>query len=242
MTSPRYEALVRRLTERLHAGLATDLMRLREDAGMTRKALAEGAGVDLSYLCRIEDGRERPSLETYVRVAATLGLDLSAHLYPNTGPAIRDRHQAPVLEALLGLLHPRWQPFAEVAVRRPGRGWIDVVLHDRPGRLVVATEIQSELRRLEQIVRWSAEKASSLPSWEGWTHLGEEPEISRLMIVRRTRTTRATAVEFERQLRAAYPAHPDDALAALRGGSPWPGPALVWAVFERGGVRLAAAR
>ena len=57
--------------------------------------------------------------------------------------------------------------------------------------------MQSELRRLEQMVRWQAEKAESLPSWEGWPHLGEEPAIvSRLLIVRRTRTTARCAAEF----------------------------------------------
>ncbi len=116
------------------------------------------------------------------------------------------------------------------------------MLHDRAACLLVATEIQSDLRRLEQIVRWSGEKADSLPSWDDWTHLGEAPQVSRLLIVRRTRATRAVAAEFERQLRVAYPAHPDDALASLHGASPWPGPAMVWAVFDRGGVRLASAR
>lgn len=54
-------------------------------------------------------------METYARLAAALGADLSARLYPNTGPAIRDRHQAGIPEALLALLHPRWRPHTEVA-------------------------------------------------------------------------------------------------------------------------------
>ena len=227
MTSPRFEANVRRITERLHAALAGEIVRLREDAGVSRSALADAAGTDLSYLCRIEDGHERPSLATYVRLGVAIGADVTARLYPNTGPAIRDRHQARMLEALLAVLHRRWHAFTEVAVRRPSRGWIDAALHDPAAHLLVATEIQSELRRLEQIVRWSGEKADALPSWEGWPHLGEEPQVSRLLVVRRTRAARATAADLERQLRIAYPAHPDDALAALTGTTPWPGPALV---------------
>ena len=54
--------------------------------------------------------------------------------------------------------------------------------------------------------------------------------------------TRAVATEFARQLRAAYPAHPDDAVAALTGLEPWPGPALVWAVVGAPGTRLASGR
>ena len=222
-----------RVAGRLHRSLAEDLDRLRLDAGVSIRGLARASGVDVAFLHRILRGTEHPSLETYARLAVPLGADLTARYYPNTGPTIRDRHQARMLESLLGQLHPRWRPFTEVAVRRPSRGWIDAALHDPRESLLVATELQSELRRLEQIIRWSAEKAASLPSWDGWTHLGEEPQVSRLLIVRRTRATRATAAAFERQLRVAYPAHPDDALAALTGTAPWPGPALVWAMIER---------
>ena len=243
MASQKFDAQVRRQTARSHALLAADLGRLREDAGVRRVALAEAAGVDLSYLCRIEDGAERPSLETYHRLAAALGADLSTRLYPNTGPAIRDRHQATMLEPLLRERHPRWHPFTELAVRRPSRGWINAALHDPREGVIVASELQSELRRLEQLVRWSIVKAASLPSWDGWMRLGErEPRVERLLVVRRTRATRAVAVEFAGQLRVAYPAHPDDALEALRGTAPWPGAAMVWAVVERGGARLVPGR
>ena len=78
-----------------------------------------------------------------------------------------------MLEALLRDLDTRWRPSTEVAVRSPGRGWIDAALHDPGQQVLVATELQSDLRRIEQTVRWSDEKAASLPSWEGWPHLGE---------------------------------------------------------------------
>ncbi len=242
MTISRLRASSDQRAARIREELASELVRLCDDSGVTQRALARASGVPQASISRILSGASCPSLETYVRLATAIGADFVGRLYPNTGPAIRDRHQARMLEALLAAIHSRWHAHTEVAVRRPGRGWIDAVLHDRAACLLVATEIQSDLRRLEQIVRWSGEKADSLPSWEGWTHLGEAPQVSRLLIVRRTRATRAVAAEFERQLRVAYPAHPDDALAALNGASPWPGPAMVWAVFDRGGVRLASAR
>ena len=108
--------------------------------------------------------------------------------------------------------------------------------------MFLATELQSELRRLEQLVRWSAEKAASLASWDGWPHLDPEPAISRLLVVRRTRATREIASAFERQLRVAYPAHPDDALAALTGTAPWPGPSLLWVVLDGKRSRMVAQR
>jgi hypothetical protein len=138
--------------------------------------------------------------------------------------------------------HPKWERYLEVRVHAPVPGAIDLALHHPGERIIVATEIESELRRLEQQVRWAAEKAAALPSWDGWAHLGDEPHISRLLVVSRTRATRALVSEFERQLRVAYPVHPADAMAALRGTGAWPGPALVWAVVEGRRTRLLSGR
>ena len=243
MPTREFDATVRRAAVARHRALAEELRRFREDAGLSKAALARAAGVDDAFLGRIEAGDECPSLETYERLAAVLGVDVSIRLYPNTGPAIRDRLSAPILEALLGVLDPRWRPFTEVAVRRPSRGWIDAALHDARARVLVATEIQSELRRLEQQIRWHAAKADSLPSWGGWPGAPVELEVSRLLVVRRTRSTRTIADAFAQQLRIAYPAHPDDALAALTmPNAPWPGAALLWAEVAGGRARLLAAR
>jgi transcriptional regulator with XRE-family HTH domain len=238
----KHLAEARRHAARTHRGLSDDVRRLREDAGATRRQLASAAGIDDAYLGRIEDGNERPSIDTYAKLAIALGSDLSARLYPNTGPALRDRHQARILEALIGILHPRWKTYPEVAVRRPSRGWIDMVLHEQRAGDVVATEIQSDLRRLEQLLRWFPEKVASLPSWEGWAQLGVVATTSQLLVVRSTRATRTIGREFERQLAAAYPAHPADALAALTRSAPWPGAALIWAEIERDRVRFIARR
>ena len=242
MATREFRAAVARATARRHATLTEDLVRVREDAGISRTRLAAEAGVARRYLDEIEAGAARPSIEVYQRLASALGADLSTRIYPNTGPAIRDRHQARILELTLKDIHPRWVRFGEVAVRRPSRGWIDLVLHDPVARVIVATEIQSELRRLEQQIRWAAEKAEALPSWDGWVHLHDEPQISRLLLLRRTRSTRSVAEDFARQLRMAYPAHPDDALASLTGTAPWPGPALVWVLLDGSRSRLVSDR
>ena len=240
--TPEFEADLRRALVRRHRALAGDLVTLREDAGVSRTRLAAEAGVDRRYLDRIEAGDARPSLETYQRLAQALGADLSTRLYANTGPALRDRWAAPMLEAMLEARHPRWNADMEVAVRRPSRGWIDLVLHDPREPALLASELQSELRRLEQMVRWHAAKADALPSWDRFAHLGDTPTISRLLVVRRTRATRAVATEFARQLRVAYPAHPDDAIEALTGTAAWPGPAMVWMAIDARGARLVGGR
>ena len=101
-------AAARRVNDRVHRALGEDARRLREDAALIRASLARAAGVDATHLARLEDGIGHASLETYARLAGALGADLAAHLYPNTGPVIRDRHQAGILEALLAARHPRW--------------------------------------------------------------------------------------------------------------------------------------
>ncbi|MBI2781592.1 MAG: helix-turn-helix transcriptional regulator [Chloroflexi bacterium] len=232
----------RRQATRIHRGLAEDFRRLRLDASVGRSQLAVAAGVDLGYICRIEDGRERPSIDMYAKLALAMGADLSCRLYPNTGPAIHDRHQARILEALLREVHPRWRPHPEVGVRQPARGWIDVVLHAPREGTCVCTEIESDLRRIEQQLRWFTDKVGSLPSWEGWAQLGDVGPPSRLLIVRSTKATRSIGREFARQLAAAYPAHPADALAALMGTAPWPGAALIWAEIEPARVRFIGRR
>lgn len=227
---------------RARTSLRDDVDRLRLDAGWSVAGLGRAAGVDPSYLHRILFDRAGASLDTYAGLAVALGADLSAKVFPNTGPTVRDQAQAAILELALRDRHPRWHPYLEVAVRRPSRGWIDAVLHDPREGVAVASELQSELRRLEQLIRWQAQKADALPSWEGRDRLEGEPAISRLLVVRRTRATRRAAAEYARQLRVAYPAHPDDALEAMTGTAAWPGPALVWVTIDGRGARWASGR
>jgi transcriptional regulator with XRE-family HTH domain len=220
-----------------------DVERLRSDAGISVPELARAAGVDRAHIYRFLAGTAEPSPVTRARLAVALGADLSIRLYANTGPLIRDRHQSRIAESLLVVRHARWHGYGELRVVRPSQGWIDLALHEPRERIIVATEIQSELNRLEQLIRWAGEKAQSLPSWDGWRQLGEEPAISRLLVVRRTRATRAVVKDFEQQIRLAYPAHPDDALAALTTAStPWPGAALVWAEVAGEKARLLPGR
>jgi transcriptional regulator with XRE-family HTH domain len=231
-----------RRTEAQQRDIAEKLRALVEDAGVSQRQLATIAGLAQGYISDVLAGTEHPSMAAYHRIAAALGADLSLALYPNTGPRLHDRWQAPMQEAVLRARHPRWEPYLEAFVTRPVQGWVDVALHERREEVLVASELQSELRRIEQLVRWHAAKARSLPSWEGFVHLGNAPRISQLLIVRRTRATRSVVAEFERQLRVAYPAHPDDAVGALTGVAPWPGAALAWMVVEGGRARLVPGR
>jgi transcriptional regulator with XRE-family HTH domain len=242
MRRSRQELDADRLARLVRQRLIEDLDRLCSDAGLSHAALSSAARVPPSFLSRIVAGTARPSIETYAKLVAALGADLSARIYPNTGPSIRDRHQAGILEAMLEAIHPRWRRFTEVGIRKPARGWIDLVLHDDRGQLLIAGEIESTLNRIEQQVRWSREKSEALPSSSLWPTLHDPPTISRVLVVRWTRATRSAAHDAARQLRIAYPAHPDDALASLTGTERWPGPALIWASSVSGGFKLVGGR
>ena len=85
-------------------------------------------------------------------------------------------------EALIDILHPRWSPHPEVPVYRPVRGVIDLVLADPAARQVVASELQSQLRRIEQQIRWSVQKADALAALAEF----EGARVSRLLVVRNT--------------------------------------------------------
>ncbi len=194
----------------------------REDAGLSLRRLSRAAGISHSTLLTLERGQFDPSTEVLARVGEALGMELSLRLYPGTGPLLRDHVQAIMEEGLLRLLHPRWQPDLEVWVTQPVRGVIDVVLEaDDAREPLVATESQSELRRLEQQVRWAHAKADALAQ-------ARARPSSRLLLLRNTRRTRAAVSEHARLVGAAYPARAADAFAALTGDQPWPGAALLW--------------
>jgi DNA-binding XRE family transcriptional regulator len=49
---------------------------LRLDAGMTQETVALNAGLDRPSLVNIEAGKQAPSVDTLIRIAAALGVDL----------------------------------------------------------------------------------------------------------------------------------------------------------------------
>ena len=137
----------------------------------------------------LEQGDHTPDIDVLARVAAVLGCQLDVRLRPGAGPLVRDHLQLAMLQALLTVLHPRWKVSLEVAVHRPVRGVIDLVLDDRDQGTVIAAEAQSDIRRAEQQVRWANLKADALA--EART-LGEAtPTVSRLLLLRSTQHTRA---------------------------------------------------
>ena len=204
-----------------------DLARLRIDAAATKASVAAAAGIDRTFYGRVETAEATPSLETLVAAATALGAEVSIRIYAGTGPRLTDRHQARMIETTLRRLDPRWRAHLEVPVWRPVRGVVDAVLERVDVPLLIVGESISVLARLEQQLRWSAEKAASIGSS---TLVGDSPipAVSRLLILRSTEGNRDLARRFEASLRAAYPARTSDAVRSLVEGAPWPGDSIVW--------------
>lgn len=223
--------------------LGFEIRRLRTDAGLSIRALAEAAGIDHGHLARIEAGGVEPGFAVLLAIGSALGADLSVRFYPTTGPRIHDRIQAPIIEELFRIAHPSWRRLAEVGVTRPAHGFVDAVLARSPAGLIVATEVESSFRRLEQQLRWAHDKADSLPSATAWALLAPSDSspmvISRLLIVRSTRSTREIARTFERTLSAEYPARAADVYGSLVSSSrPWPGAGVLWANVQAGRAQI----
>jgi transcriptional regulator with XRE-family HTH domain len=240
MPHPR---LVARRTGDLRRALGQEIRRLASDAGVSLRAVSRESGVDSGHLTRIVRGDVEASLSTLVAIGEALGADLGVHLYPNAGSPIRDRHQAAITDALLAIVDAtRWIGTPEVLVRRPVRGWVDLALHDQGAALLVATEIESLIRRLEQLLRWHQEKVDALPSSKLWPFVTADGPVttSRLLVIRSTVTNRQIAIEHEPLLRAAFPGPTEVARAALTGSGPWPGPAILWADVRNGHATIRA--
>jgi transcriptional regulator with XRE-family HTH domain len=229
-------AIIRRRVEEQRRAIGREIRLLREDAGLTQAQLARAAGLSRAHLCGIESGESEASLAALTALAEALGASVSVRLYPGTGPRIRDHLQARIVDALLRQLEPRWKRFLEVPVYRPARGVIDIVLHDPAAGQIVAIEVHSEIRRLEQLLRWANEKRDALPSAAIWQFAaaGGRPKLSSLLVLRSTLSTRALVEQHAATFQAAYPARAANVWASLTGSAPWPGAGLIWASVRDG--------
>ena len=199
--------------------------------------MADAAGIDFGFLAQVERGVREPSISALAAIAEALGADLSVRLYPNTGPLVRDNIQARIVEELLRIAHTRWRRYTEVPVYRPARGRVDTVLHDPVASVIVASEVHSQLKRLEQQLGWARMKAESLPSADFW-RFTDGPTVGQLLVIRSTRATRELARRFEATLASAYPASVAEVFAALTGAGTWPGDGLLWTDVNGDAVRI----
>ncbi len=244
MTRTLVEQETVRRMRHLDLKLGDDIRRLRTDAGISVAALADAVDVDRSHLTRIEAGMARPSLRLLTGIGVALGADLSMRFFAGAGPRLHDRFSAVMTETLLRSLAPHWKPELEVAITRPSRGVIDIVLTGTIPPTVatmpdaIATEVQSEIRRLEATIRWSNEKADGLQDRIRLDAGTDAPVVSRLLVLRSTVATREIATRYRETLANAYPARSADVFDSLTSAAPWPGAGIVWMRVENGVATL----
>ena len=211
----------------LRRDVLSSILQAVDDAGLSRRSVCDAAGIGPNTLAALERDDREPTIEVLSRLATALGGELSVRFHPGSGPALRDHLQAAMVEGLLGQRSTRWMAEVEVRVFTPSPGVIDVVLRDGLGS-VIACEAQSEIRRLEQQIRWARAKAEALPRKVG------EAETSRILLLRTSPATRALVSTYPTTFRVAYPVSHRDAVAALVGDAAWIGAAIVWMDVQRG--------
>lgn len=210
--------------------LVRTLKQAREDAGISQRGLAKAAGLGPSAVREVEEGQHEPTVGVLARIAAALGGELAVRYYAGTGPRIRDHFQTAMLDTLVARLHPRWASSPEVWITHPIKGVIDLLLTDGDGQIVV-TEAHSELRRIEQQVRWVGAKVEAVTAPGG-----RAPTA--LLLLRDHASTRTVATQCAHYLASAFPARHRDALDALVREASWPGSAIVWMTVTKGVATL----
>jgi transcriptional regulator with XRE-family HTH domain len=224
--------------------VGAELRRTRLDANVSLRALGRAIDLDPSHLARVEAGDRALSQDALVAAATALGRDVSVRLFESAlVPHVRDRLQTQMIEALLAALHPRWMPRLEVAVYRPVRGVIDVVLQDREAQDLVAGEAHSLLHTVEGQLRWAGQKADALPSATGWPWADtiDPPRTGRLLLLRSCSALHDLVRAVPRAFAAAYPGGTEQAVAALTGpAGRWPSAAVAWVVIDGTDTRLLA--
>jgi transcriptional regulator with XRE-family HTH domain len=198
-----------------------DFRELRLRSGVTQADVAEAIGVDRSAITRLERGDTDVSSTIRARACACLGADFRVQLYHERSPLLFDAAHARVIERFLAPCHRTWHPLVEARVPGPGRRSVDIRL--QRGGDVVLVEVETRVRRLEEVIRELHSKRQAFEL--------EEPRHRVHVVLALPPTTNhfALARTFESLIRTVFPAKRRDLEAALASATlPWPGDGLIW--------------
>lgn len=103
--------------------IATEIRRVRVDAGLTQGELARRAGTTQSALSRMESGRVLPSIASLANIAEATGKTITLVIGPADDRATRTRHTGPPPAASPTTATPesgagRGRPLPSARVRR----------------------------------------------------------------------------------------------------------------------------
>jgi transcriptional regulator with XRE-family HTH domain len=192
----------RRRAERLRAELGHDLREVRIGAGLSQAVVARAARLSPAQVSRIERADlPRVALDDLIRLAAVLGLKLSARAYP-AGDPIRDSAQHALLERLRSRLHPSlaWRIEVPLPISGDLRAWDGAI---RGQEFVVGVEAETRLHDVQAIARRLALKKRD----GGIDHM--------ILLVSDTRHNRLALAASRELLRADLPGDTRALLRAL---------------------------
>lgn len=75
-----FEVLVERQKERVKNQILTSYINLRKERGITQQEIADRTGIKRTNIARIESGRNAPTIEVLVKLAAALDMELEIRL------------------------------------------------------------------------------------------------------------------------------------------------------------------
>jgi transcriptional regulator with XRE-family HTH domain len=133
--------------------LVGELVVARHEAGLSQRSVASLAGMSQTELSRIEhlDAIDRLSVVDVAALAAVVGRELGANLYP-AGEPIRDAGHQALIRRFRSVLSEAWRVAAEVPLPTLGdrRSW-DLLL--RITGQLVGIEAETRVRDIQAFVR-----------------------------------------------------------------------------------------
>ena len=75
-----FEVLVERQKERVKNQILTSYINLRKERGITQQEIADRTGIKRTNVARIESGKNAPTIEVLVKLAAALYMELEIRL------------------------------------------------------------------------------------------------------------------------------------------------------------------
>ena len=75
-----FEVLVEKQKERVKNQILTAYINLRKERGITQQEIADRTGIKRTNVARIESGRNAPTIEVLVKLAAALDMELEIRL------------------------------------------------------------------------------------------------------------------------------------------------------------------
>ena len=195
--------------------------------GIAQADVARLVGVSRCLVWRVEHGDARVQLEARAKCARAVGATLRLSFYPGATPLIHDAAQTRIGERLLVLAGPAWRPTVEARVPGPGHRSVDVRLDGSQD--LVLFEIESHVRRWEEILRELAGKRAA------FEEAGETRRIHVVLVLPPSRHHHELVAALPATVRAALPVPWAELRRTLVDGGRWPGDGILWVAGGRVG-------